>query len=532
MEHLKVRTRGNANPQGKPRVYFTCHPEDFARCFDEICESIFKTHDCAIYYTEDMTALLPETYRDADLGQMNLFVMPVTFRLLTEPNRAMDEDYLYADEHHAAVLPIMMESGIEEFYKKRFGERQYLSPYSHDMTAISYEEKLKKYLSSVLFDDATAERVRKAFDAYIFLSYRKKDRHHANELMRLIHKNPLYRDVAIWYDEFLTPGENFNENIGKALEKSDLFALLVTPNLVNENNYVCDVEYPAARQSQKHILPVEMVQTDHEELGRKFEDIPPCVDAHREAELDAGVRRSLMDIALKPNENDPEHNYLIGLAYLEGIDVEINREYALELLTTAAERELPEAMQKLFVLYFDGTTVKLDYSQALKWAQRLADYYTQTLGEKHPQTLTALNNLAATYGKLGNLGNLEKALELLEKVYALSCDVLGEKNPQTLLALNNLAHIYGELGNHTKALELKEKVYALRLEVLGEKHPQTLLALHSLAYTYGKLGNHTKALELKEKVYALCLEVLGEKHPQTLTALNNLAATYGELGNH
>ena len=138
MEHLKARTRGNANPQGKPRVYFTCHPADFARYFDEICESIFKTHDCAIYYTEDMTAPLPETYRDADLGQMNLFVMPVTFRLLTEPNRAMDEDYLYADEHHAAVLPIMMESGIEEFYKKIFGVRQDLSPDSHDMTAISY----------------------------------------------------------------------------------------------------------------------------------------------------------------------------------------------------------------------------------------------------------------------------------------------------------------------------------------------------------------------------------------------------------
>ena len=48
----------------------------------------------------------------------------------------------------------------------------------------------------------SAEGTRHAFDAYIFLSYRKKDRRYANELMRLIHNNPECRDIAIWFDEF------------------------------------------------------------------------------------------------------------------------------------------------------------------------------------------------------------------------------------------------------------------------------------------------------------------------------------------
>ena len=65
-----------------------------------------------------------------------------------------------------------------------------------------------------------AKRVRAAFDAYIFLSYRKKDRKYANELMRLIHSNPECRDIAIWFDEFLTPGESFKENIEKILDRS------------------------------------------------------------------------------------------------------------------------------------------------------------------------------------------------------------------------------------------------------------------------------------------------------------------------
>lgn len=167
MSYLKVKTRGNSNPNGKPRVYFTCHPRDF-HFFAEICESILKRSDCAIYYTEDMTAPLPEEYRATDLGRMNLFVMPITFRLLTEPNRAMDSDFAFADENHITVLPLMIETGIDEFYKKHFGNRHYLSPYSHDLSEIGYEEKLDKFLSALLFDDKTAERVRKAFDACIF----------------------------------------------------------------------------------------------------------------------------------------------------------------------------------------------------------------------------------------------------------------------------------------------------------------------------------------------------------------------------
>ena len=43
-------------------------------------------------------------------------------------------------------------------------------------------------------------------------------RRYAQELMRLIHKNEFCRDIAIWYDEYLTPGEDFNQEIAAALE--------------------------------------------------------------------------------------------------------------------------------------------------------------------------------------------------------------------------------------------------------------------------------------------------------------------------
>ena len=109
MATIRVKTKGNASPYGKPRVYFTCHPGDFADHFEAVCKDIFKTHDCAVYYTADMSEPIPADDLTTDLESANLFVVPVTLKLLTEPNRAMDHDIPFALRMHIPVLPIMME---------------------------------------------------------------------------------------------------------------------------------------------------------------------------------------------------------------------------------------------------------------------------------------------------------------------------------------------------------------------------------------------------------------------------------------
>ena len=489
MAKILCRTKGNADPKGKPRVYFTCHPEDFDKYFDKICEDIFKTHDCAIFYTEDMSAVIEEQDKATDLESNNLFTIPVTFRLLSQPNRAMDADIPYAIGKHIPVLPFMMEPGIDSFYSGKFGELQYLNPHSTDLTEISYEEKLKKYLESVLISDEIAKRIRDAFDAYIFLSYRKKDRRYANELMRLIHSYPECRDIAIWFDEFLTPGESFKTNIKKALQNSKLFTLLVTPSLLEESdgtpNFVMGEEYPAARDLGINILPAEMEKTDTATLVKKYPGIPNCVDPHEEA-FKAHLLESVFRVATAANDDDPMHNFLIGLAYLEGIDVEIDRQRGLELITSAAEHNLPEAMEKLFTMYHDGTDVALSYSQAIKWAERLVEYYKKQQGEEHPNTLTWMNNLALLLGKLGKYKN---ALQLKEQCYSLLCKVSGETHPDTLTALSNLAVGYAYLADNAKALNLEEKAYTLRCKVLGKAHADTVCSLNNIAKNYHKTGN-------------------------------------------
>lgn len=398
MATFKVEIKDKIDIDKKPRVYFACHPEDFQKYFKKICNDIFKSHDCAIYYTEDMTEIITEDEKQLALGRNNLFVVPVTFKLLTTPNRAMDEDVPYAFKEHIPVLPVMMEPGLDEFYSKtdKFGELHYLKPYSADLTEISYEEKLRKYLEAVLINDKLATRVRAAFDAYIFLSYRKKDRKYANELMHIIHSHPECRDIAIWFDEFLTPGESFKENIEKILDKCKLFTLLVTPQLlekdVDENgteydNYVISTELPLARKKKEEkgidIFAVEMEKTEEDKLSAiGIEDYTNPNDKDFRTRLLEAVSQ----MVITPNDT-PEHNYLIGLAYLSGIDVEISVEKGLQLIEKAADAKLKEAMKRLVNIYSEGLGIKKDTSLAITYQKRITEHLKERT-EESPSSLS------------------------------------------------------------------------------------------------------------------------------------------------
>lgn len=368
MEMFLYKTRGNSDPQGKPRVYFCCHPEDVSTYLEPIANEILEAENCAFWYAGE--AIPRDAAFLAALKQMQLFVMPVTAKLLTTENPALDAEFRFAQENHIPVLPLLQEQGLDTLFSGKCGNLQYLDRFQSDATGISYKEKLRNFLDAVLVGDALAEQIRAAFDAYVFLSYRKKDRAHAEELMRLIHQNEFCRDIAIWYDEFLTPGEDFNDSIQNALAKSGLFVLAVTPNVVNEPNYIMTTEYPMARREGKTILPAEMVPTDKTVLAREYEGLPDPTDAHNSEQLSEALAEALGRIVIRENDRSPEHNFFIGLAYLNGIDVEIDRERGVSLIESAAEGGLLAAADHLFGMYLNGIGVPRDISQATAWLER------------------------------------------------------------------------------------------------------------------------------------------------------------------
>ena len=546
MSRLQYRTIADERPQGKPNVYFSCHPEDFGGYFEEYATKILRIQDCAIWYEAEPEADYDREDLELNLSQMQLFVMPVTTKLLTTANRAMDLEFPLAKERHIPVLPIMMESGLDDMYSERFGDLQYLDPNDTDETRRSFDEVLETYIRSVLVSDALAEKVRAAFDAYIFLSYRKKDRRKAQELMRLIHRSPLCRDIAIWYDEFLTPGEDFNQAIGKMLQRSDLFALVVTPNLVNETNYVMTMEYPAAKEQEKPVLPVEMEETDRSLLEEHYEAIPPCVRGEESGVFRAALLEKIQNMAVEANNDDPGHNFLIGLAYLDGIDVEVDAERALELIKGAAKAGVSEAMKQLVTMYETGKGVERDYYEGVRWREKHVGYLrkayeAEQTGNRAARLISGLWDLGDAQYALGVLNAAEAAyteMYTLSEQYAGS----GENIYRRYLSVscNKLGDTAIEQGDLRGAQRYYEKGLAIA-EELAEK-TGTIESKRDLSISCNRLGDTAReqgdlrgAQRYYEKGLAIA-EELAEKtgmlqaHRDLAIILFNMGAFYYNNG--
>lgn len=495
MSTLHYRTRAGSAPGGKPRLYFCCHPEDFPIYFDSLSQELLDLWDCAIWY-RDLAQSSPwgadeeEDFCDS-LLQMQLFVIPVSEAFLMEETDARTREFTLAADYHIPVLPILVNSGLAADFNRICGNIQFLDRTSTDLTEIPYRQKLENFLRTVLVPDDLARQVRAAFDAYVFLSYRKKDRRYAQELMKLIHENEFCRDIAIWYDEFLTPGENFNASIQEALEKSHLFALAVTPNLVNEKNYVMDIEYPMAQKEEKKILPVELQDTDRQLLKQYYQGLPSCVTSSDKSSLKASLMDSFQEIAVRENDNSPEHLLFIGLAYLGGIDVEVDPGRGVKLIEEAAFARLPQAMEKLVSLYRTGYGVPLDQEKAIAWQKKLA----ATREEEFARTGTGGETLLADLQDLAELylecqqysqaaGICQKLQETLEK---LSPRLEPETARNTTLWLHSrLAACLEGQGNLPGARD--ELLAHQKLVARWAKESPTEAAIWALTASYDRLG--------------------------------------------
>lgn len=540
MADFSYVTKTGRSPQGKQRVYFTCHPDDFEKCFEDICGDILKNQDCAVYYLDP--EVLPEEVEDYELqlSSMQLFVIPVTSVLLTENCRTMDTELPLAGKYHIPVLPVMMEKGLAEAYKTKFGRLQYLARNNTDPTAIPYEEKLKSYLESVLVGDELAEKVRSAFDAYIFLSYRKKDRKYANELMRLIHKTPRCRDIAIWYDEFLTPGEDFSDAIRDALLKCDLFALTVTPNVVERDNYVMRIEFPMAVKEEKPILPVEMNPTSTLKYNIWYRQGPRPVKGDESGAFFSRLTDLLKDIAFTEHEKDPEHNFFIGLAYLQGIDVETDYERALELIRGAAEEDFIPAAKKLTQMYAAGEGTDIDPEKWADWSFRLAKLYKKEY-RKNQDEDTAYELLQSLWGAAAAFdayGQYEKEKNVLEEMRGL-CETFLKKYRGDRFSYahaeccRSLASLAGIMQDHVS--EEKYAREALKIDQARADRTRSVRDRRCLASDYDALGvlaHNMGQLDQAAKWYKKSYDIARklEKETGSLLAREDLAGTLCALG--
>ncbi len=536
MAGLKYKTRWEESPFRKQKIYFCCHQDDFAKYFEEIKKDILERQDCAIWYKENLNQK-PDQEFLRELEQMQLVVFPVTKSFLEESNDARETELAYAIEKHIPVLPIMVEHGLEEVFNQICGELQFLQKNQRDKSEIPYEQKLAQFLSNVLVGEEEIKIIRSCFQSSAFLSYRKKDRWLARELMEAIHDIDFCIDMAIWYDEFLVPGENYNDSILEALEKSQLFFLAVTPNLLTDGNYVMTTEYPYAKKLQKTIVPIEMEETNIRDLERKYEGLPPVLEYYGFAykkELRDHLKKRVE--TSKTRKKDPEHFYYIGLAFLSGIDVEKDVARGADLIQKAAEAGYLPAMQKLAGIYKQGNGVQRDYKQMLYWEEKWLELTEQRIREAAPEEIFVneiediVEHLAIMTGDYMLLYEREKSKHCFEKMMFLTRDFKDDlTHPyfgrMYLSSCQRLGLWNSDEGNLEIARALyKEVILQCEHMMKSENQDVVIRATVELGKTcryMGILSERDENKELAEQYYLMSIDIIKklELNFQTLMEL-------------
>lgn len=205
---------------------------------------------------------------------------------------------------------------------------------------------------------------------------------------------------------------------------------------------------------------------------------------------------------------------------------------------TAVYKEVAEARARVLGSDHPDTLVALDdlaaaygdagrAHEALRLGERVAEARTRVLGPEHPYTLDTLDNLAASYD---DVGRTQEALRLREWVAEARTRVLGPDHPDTIEILDGIAASYGAMGRLFDAAELEVRGIQARTRVLGAEHPDTLASVHNHAITYSLLGLHKEAATMRERVAQVRTRVLGAEHPDTLATFHDLASSYSSLG--
>jgi tetratricopeptide (TPR) repeat protein len=108
-------------------------------------------------------------------------------------------------------------------------------------------------------------------------------------------------------------------------------------------------------------------------------------------------------------------------------------------------------------------------AQAVEHGELLVADRERILGEDHPDTLRAQNELAAAYQAAGQL---DRAITLNERTLAARERALGEDHPDTLTTRSNLAFAYLAAGQLDRAITLNQRTLAARERTLGEDPPR------------------------------------------------------------
>ena len=109
----------------------------------------------------------------------------------------------------------------------------------------------------------------------------------------------------------------------------------------------------------------------------------------------------------------------------------------------------------------------------------------ETLGDRHPDTLTSIESMATL---LRGMGKPQEARPLFEEELEASRETLGDRHVDTLVSISNMGQLLQAMGQLEEARPLYEEALQASREVQGDHHPDTLTLLDSMSKLHEASG--------------------------------------------
>lgn len=457
-----------------PKVYLFCRPQLRQRHVDALAEAIRACRNCDIYWSEEP---ISAPMRRELLGDMKLFILPVDFTLLSNPNEDIEGDVAFALQEHIPLLPVLMEPEIYPVYSlpHKFGKLPCLRYCRESDSYLPFPSALQLAFEMLLFPETLLDAA--------FQDLRK--------LPADSHKDLLRGVAAIWTDTHPDKGIRLLHKAARAgsMEATALLLRIYTIGIGIPKNQPAALHY--ASRLVNDFLAQEAVL------------------------LPEQMPRFLLDIALL-------------CLPLERQDVSVR---LLSKLLTGLEETLGED-HDLTLLYRDILTAFCrHYRRDDYWMLQLCRAQHAAMfmkyGSDHPETRERLRRMAQYCDKVGDP---HMALDHYRKLYTDCLNTFGKKAPETLSALHDVAAQCAAMRHYEHAQKLADEAYTLRLETLGGHDPAALRSMELLCDMLLELGKQKEQLQYLRPLYTKCRIVLGKEHPRTLSVLSKLALAYHGSG--
>ena len=233
-----------------------------------------------------------------------------------------------------------------------------------------------------------------------------------------------------------------------------------------------------------------------------------------------------------------EHDYLIGLAYLGGVDLEKDIKTAVRLIMGAADRGLPEAIGKLAEMYQNGNGVTRDYEVSATWQEKLVDIYRERYADEpneknYDDFFFAMFGLADKFYSLAKLERAKICFDEILKTVKEQDKFTHSYTRYLAISYNNLGFLLRSLGNLSEVLNVYEEALKIQKALVAET--VAIEDRRNLARSYHNLGNLLRQLEELSKAqnaFEKAVELRKELTTQTETIADkkNLADSYKKLG--